>query len=90
MNRPLHMCTHGCVISVKRNADSFVDHTSNGCNDSHLDKAMPYAELIAKAQACAQIWDGTCTALEVLLNCGNVSGTLCTGSGKMGIPLWLH
>jgi hypothetical protein len=74
------------------------------CNDSHLDKAMPYAELIAKAQACAQpyaeliakaqacaqIWDGSCSALEVLFNCGNVSGTLCTCSGRMGIPLWLH
>jgi hypothetical protein len=51
------------------NADSFVDDTSNRCNDSHLDKAMPYVELIAKAQACAQIWEwllyGSGGALEL-------------------------
>jgi hypothetical protein len=34
-----------------------VDDTSNGCNDAHLDEPMPYAELIAMAQARAQIWE---------------------------------
>ncbi len=44
-------------IQEERNADSFVDDTSNGCNDAHLEEPMPYAELIAMAQACAQIWE---------------------------------
>jgi hypothetical protein len=34
-----------------------VDDTSNGCNDAHLEEPMLYAELIAMAQACAQIWE---------------------------------
>jgi hypothetical protein len=34
-----------------------VDDTLNGCNDAHLDEPMPYAELIAMAQAGAQIWE---------------------------------
>jgi hypothetical protein len=44
-------------IHEERNADSFVDDTSNGCNDAHLDEPMPYAELIAMAQVGAQIWE---------------------------------
>jgi hypothetical protein len=32
--------------------------------------------------------NGHYTALEVLLNCGNVSGTSCTGSRRMDVPLW--
>ena len=44
-------------IFEERNADSFVDDTSNGCNDAHLEMAMPFAELIAHGQACAQIWE---------------------------------
>jgi hypothetical protein len=48
---------HGGNILEEWNADSIVDDTSTRCNDSHLDKAMPYVELIAKAQACAQIWE---------------------------------
>jgi hypothetical protein len=44
-------------IHEERNADSFVDDTSNGCNDAHLGEPMPYAELIATAQAGAQIWE---------------------------------
>jgi hypothetical protein len=62
-------CTHGssstCNVFVdpwediheERNADSFVDDTSNGCNNAHLDEPMLYAELIAMAQAGAQIWE---------------------------------
>jgi hypothetical protein len=42
-------------ILEERNADSFVDDTSNRCNDGHCNEAMPYAALIANAQACAQI-----------------------------------
>ncbi len=34
-----------------------MDDTSNGCNDAHLEEPMPYAELIAMAQVCAQIWE---------------------------------
>jgi hypothetical protein len=30
------------------NADSFVDDTSNGCNDGLQEEAMPYTELIAR------------------------------------------
>jgi hypothetical protein len=41
----------------ERNVDSFVDDTSNGCNDAHLEMAMPFTELIAHGQACAQIWE---------------------------------
>jgi hypothetical protein len=44
-------------IFEERNADSFVDDTSNGCNDAHLETAMPFEELIAHGQACAQIWE---------------------------------
>jgi hypothetical protein len=44
-------------IFETQNADSFVDNTSNGCNDAHLDSAMPYRELIAYGQGCAQIWE---------------------------------
>jgi hypothetical protein len=43
-------------IFEEQNADSFVDDTSNGCNDAHLETAMPYAKMIANGQACAQIW----------------------------------
>jgi hypothetical protein len=46
----------GDIFEV-RNANSFVDETSNGCNDAHLDMAMPFKELIAQGQACAQIWE---------------------------------
>jgi hypothetical protein len=31
-------------ISEGRNVDSFVDDTSNGCNDCHLEEAMPFKE----------------------------------------------
>jgi hypothetical protein len=34
-----------------------VDDTSNGCNDGLQEEAMPYTELIAKAQVMAQIWE---------------------------------
>jgi hypothetical protein len=44
-------------IHEERNADSFVDDTLNGYNDAHLDKPMPYAELIAMAQAGTQTWE---------------------------------
>jgi hypothetical protein len=44
-------------IFEERNAGSFVDDMSNGCNDAHLDSAMPFEELIAHGQACAQIWE---------------------------------
>jgi hypothetical protein len=44
-------------IFEERNADSFVDDTYNGCNDAHLETAMPYAETISNGQACAQIWE---------------------------------
>jgi hypothetical protein len=44
-------------IHEEQNADSFVDDTSYGCNDAHLEEPMPYAELIAMAQASAQIWE---------------------------------
>jgi hypothetical protein len=44
-------------IFEERNADSFVDDTSNECNDAHLEMAMAFEELIAHAQACAQIWE---------------------------------
>jgi hypothetical protein len=44
-------------IFEERNTDSFVDDTSNGCNDGHQEEAMPYKELIAKAQGMAQIWE---------------------------------
>ncbi len=37
-------------IFEERNADSFVDDTSNGCNDGHLEEAVPLKVLIAKAQ----------------------------------------
>jgi hypothetical protein len=40
-------------IFEERNANSFVDNTSNGCNNAHLDTAMPFKELIAQGQACA-------------------------------------
>jgi hypothetical protein len=44
-------------IFEERNADSFVDDTSNRCNDGLQEEAMPYTELIAKAQVMAQIWE---------------------------------
>jgi hypothetical protein len=44
-------------IFKERNANCFFDDTSNGCNDAHLDMAMPFKELIAQGQACAQIWE---------------------------------
>ncbi len=44
-------------IFEMQNADPFVDDTSNGCNDAHLDSAIPYGELIAYGQAFAQIWE---------------------------------
>jgi hypothetical protein len=44
-------------IFEERNVDSFVDDTSIGCNDAHLETAMPFEELIAHGQACAQIWE---------------------------------
>jgi hypothetical protein len=44
-------------IFEEQNADSFVDDTSNGCNDGHQEEAMPYKEMIAKAQVMAQIWE---------------------------------
>jgi hypothetical protein len=44
-------------IFDKQNADSFVDDTSNGCNDGHLEEDMPYRESIATGQACAQLWE---------------------------------
>jgi hypothetical protein len=44
-------------IFKEQNADSFVDDTSKGCNDAHLETAMPYAKMIANGQACAQIWE---------------------------------
>jgi hypothetical protein len=44
-------------IFEEQNADSFVNDTSNGCNDVHLETAMPYAKMIANGQACAQIWE---------------------------------
>jgi hypothetical protein len=44
-------------IFEERTADSFVDDTSNGCNDAHLEMAMPYAKMIANGQACTQIWE---------------------------------
>jgi hypothetical protein len=44
-------------VFEERNADSFVNDMSLGCNDAHLEKAMPFAELIAKGQECAQIWE---------------------------------
>jgi hypothetical protein len=33
-------------IFETRNADSFVDNMSNGCNDAHLETVMPYKNLI--------------------------------------------
>jgi hypothetical protein len=45
-------------IVKEHNADSFVDDTSLGCNhDAHLETAMPFPQLIAKGQECAQAWD---------------------------------
>jgi hypothetical protein len=44
-------------IFEERNADSFVDDMSNGCNHAHLEAAMPFAELIVHGQASAQIWE---------------------------------
>jgi hypothetical protein len=44
-------------IFEERIADSFVDDTSNRCNDGLQEEAMPYTELIAKAQVMAQIWE---------------------------------
>jgi hypothetical protein len=44
-------------IHEEHNTDSFVDDTSNGCNDAHLEEPMTYAEMIAMAQASAQIWE---------------------------------
>jgi hypothetical protein len=44
-------------IFEERNADSFVDDTSNRCNDGLQEEAMPYTEPIAKAQVMAQIWE---------------------------------
>jgi hypothetical protein len=44
-------------ILEEQNADSFVDDTSNGCNDGHLEEAMPFKVLITKAQEGAQIWE---------------------------------
>jgi hypothetical protein len=44
-------------IHEEQNADPFVDDTSNGCNDAHLEEPMSYVELIAIAQASAQIWE---------------------------------
>jgi hypothetical protein len=44
-------------IFEERNADLFVDDTSNGCNDAHLEMTMPFATLIVHRQACAQIWE---------------------------------
>jgi hypothetical protein len=41
----------------ERNADSFVNDMSNGCNGAHLETAMPFADLIAHGQAWAQIWE---------------------------------
>ncbi len=40
-------------IFEEQNADSFVDDTSNGCNDAHLEMAMPDAELIAQTSLCS-------------------------------------
>jgi hypothetical protein len=34
----------GGDIFEERNANSFVDNTSNACNDAHLDMAMPFKE----------------------------------------------
>jgi hypothetical protein len=42
-------------IFEERNADSCVDDTSDGYNHAHLETAMPFEELIAHGQACAQI-----------------------------------
>jgi hypothetical protein len=44
-------------IHEEQNADSVVNDTSNGCKDALLEEPMPYAELIAMAQASAQIWE---------------------------------
>jgi hypothetical protein len=38
----------------------------NGCNDAHLETAMPFEELIAHGQACAQIWE------QILYSSGRV------------------
>jgi hypothetical protein len=48
---------HWGDIFEERNADSFVDDVSNGCNDAYLEMAMPFADLIAHGQSCAQIWE---------------------------------
>ena len=56
-------------IFEERNADSFVDDTSNGCNDAHLEIAMPFEELIAHGQACAQIWE------QNIIQLGRCAGT---------------
>ncbi len=67
-------------IVKEHNADSFVDDTSLGCNhDAHLETAMPFPQLIAKGQECAQAWDlySSSSALE-LQKC---FGILFTGNG---------
>ena len=55
-------------IFEERNADSFVDDTSNGCNDAHLETAMPFAELIAMDKLVHRFGNESCTALAALLN----------------------
>jgi hypothetical protein len=37
-------------IFEERNADSFVDDMSNGCNDGLQEEAMPYTELIGATE----------------------------------------
>ena len=44
-------------VFEERSADSFVDDASIGCGDAHLETAVPFAELIAKGQERAQIWE---------------------------------
>jgi hypothetical protein len=53
-------------IFKERNANSFVDDTSNRCDDVHLETAMPFEELIAHGQACPQIWE------QILYSSGGV------------------
>jgi hypothetical protein len=41
----------------KHNADLYVDDTSSGCNDAHLDEQVCYKELVKHGQEMAQIWE---------------------------------
>ena len=55
-----------------------------------LDEAMPYAELIAKAQACAQIWEWLLYSSGGALELWKCFWYLMYWQWVNGCPLWLQ